>query len=180
MRTDSAMTPVLTVAYDANGNTLSDPSGKQYSWDFENRMVSATLPSSGTVTFKYDPWGRRIYKSSPTWTGIFAYDGVSLIETINSSGSEAASYTQGPLIDEPLAELRGSTTDYYAADGLGSITSLTSSTGTLANTYTYDSFGNLANSTGTLRNPFQYAGREFDQETGIYYYRARYYDPRLN
>lgn len=88
-----------------------------------------------------------------------------------------ASYTQTRTIDETLAELRGSTTDYYEADGLGSTTSLSSATGAVANTYTYDSFGNTTASTGTLRNYFQYTGREFDPETGIYEYRARYYDP---
>ena len=39
------------------------------------------------------------------------------------------------------------------------------------------SFGKLTNSSGTLTNPFQYTGRELDSETGLYYYRARYYDP---
>ena len=163
--------------YDANGNTLSDPSGKSYSWDFENRLTQAVVPGTGTVTFKYDPFGRRIYKSSPSFTGIFAYDGDNLIETTNASGGEVASYTQTQKIDEPLAELRGSTSDYYEADGLGSITSLSSSAGAVANTYTYDSFGNVTNFTGTLRNPFQYTGRESDPETGLYYNRARYYDP---
>jgi len=38
---DSATTPCFTVAYDANGNTLSDPSGKSYTWDFENRLTQA-------------------------------------------------------------------------------------------------------------------------------------------
>jgi len=47
----------------------------------------------------------------------------------------------------------------------------------LANTLTCDSFGNVTKSTGTLRNPFNYTAREFDSETGLYYYRARYYDP---
>ncbi len=163
--------------YDANGNTLSDPSGKSYSWDFENRLIQAVVPGTGTVAFKYDPFGRRIYKSSPTFTGIFVYDGANLTETVNASGSEVARYTPTQEIDETLAELRGSTTDYYEADALGSITSLSSSAGALANTYTYDSFGNLTNSTGTVRNPFQFTGREFDPETGIDYYRARYYNP---
>src|ERR1700728_1341887 len=93
-------------ALDANGNTLSDPSGKSYTWDFENRLLSSTVPGTGTVTFKYDPFGRRIYKSSPTWTGAFAYDGNNLIETMNSSGTVVARYTQGPTIDQPLAEFR--------------------------------------------------------------------------
>jgi RHS repeat-associated protein len=167
---------VLEIAIDANGNTLSDPSGKQYTWDFENRLIQVVVPGTGTVTFKYDPLGRRIYKQSPNFTGTFVYDGPTLIETVNASGIEVASYTQGLNIDEPLAMLRGTTTDYYAADGLGSITSLTSSAGAVADTYTYDSFGNVTTSTGTLRNPFLYAGREYDNETSLYFNRARYYD----
>ena len=47
----------------------------------------------------------------------------------------------------------------------------------MAQTYTYDSFGNQTASSGSLTNPFQYTGRELDTETGLYYYRARYYDP---
>ena len=129
------------------------------------------------MAFKYDPFGRRIYKQSPSFTSIFVYDGDNLLETLNASGSEVASYTQTQKIDETLAEMRSSTTDYYESDALGSITSLSNSTGVLANTYTYDSFGNTTASTGTLPNYFQYTGREFDTETGIYFYRARYFDP---
>ncbi len=73
--------------------------------------------------------------------------------------------------------LRSSATSYYDADGLGSITSLSSSAGALAQTYGYDSFGKQTSSSGSLTNPFQYTARELDAETGLYYYRARYYDP---
>jgi hypothetical protein len=130
------------------------------------------VPGTGTVTFKYDPFGRRIYKSSPTWTGIFLYDRDNLIETVNGSGTELSGYNGGPWIDEALSELRAGTSSYDQQDGLGSVTSLSNSTGTLANTYSYDSFGNLTNSTGTLGNPFQFTGREFDSETGLRYYRS--------
>jgi YD repeat-containing protein len=93
--------------------------------------LAANVPNSGgTVTFKYDPFGRRIEKISPNATSIFVYDGDNLVETANASGGEVARYTQGPNIDEPLAMQRGSTADYYEADGLGSITSLTASNGT--------------------------------------------------
>jgi RHS repeat-associated protein len=162
--------------YDNNGNTLSDASGKSYTWDFDNRMVSSVVPATGTVTFKYDPFGRRIYKSSPNFTGIFAYDGFNLIQTMNSGGTVVSRYTLTQNIDEPLAEVRSGANSYYEADGLGSITSLSSSTGSVMNTYTYDSFGNVTNSTGTLGNPFSYTGREFDGQTGLYFNRARYYD----
>lgn len=128
-------------------------------------------------TFKYDPFGRRNYKSSSAATSIYAYDGDNLIEETNSSGGVVARYTQTQNIDESLAMLRSSVTSYYNADGLGSVTSLTNSAGAAAQTYTYDSFGNVTASSGSLTNPFQYTGRESDPETGLYYYRARYYDP---
>src|SRR5438105_6967148 len=132
--------------------------------------------SGGTVSFKYDPFGRRIQKSGPGGMVNYLYDGANLLEEIDNSGNVLAKYTQGKEIDEALAELRSSTTSYYEADGLGTITSLSNSAGALANTYTYDSYGKLTASTGTLANPFQYTGREFDSETAAYYYRARYFD----
>src|SRR5271156_4793980 len=73
--------------------------------------------------------------------------------------------------------LRGGATSFYNPDALGSVTSLSNSAGSIANTYTYDSFGKLTASTGSLVNPFRYTARESDTETGLYYYRARYYDP---
>jgi RHS repeat-associated protein len=129
-------------------------------------------------SFKYDPFGRRIYKSSSSGTSIYAYDGVNLVEEANSSGAAVARYTQqGINTDEPLAMLRSSTTSYYEADGLGSVTSLSNGAGSLAQTYTFDSFGNQTASTGSLTNPFRYTAREFDTETALYYMRTRYFDP---
>jgi RHS repeat-associated protein len=167
--------------YDANGNTTSktDSTGTtQYSWDFENRLVSVALPGSGgTVSFKYDPFGRRIYKSSSSGTSIYAYDGFNLAEEVNSTGTAAARYTQTQNVDEPLAMLRSGTTSYYQADGLGSVTSLSNASGALAQTYTFDSFGNLVAASGSIVNNFRYTGRELHSETNLYYYRSRYCDP---
>ncbi len=176
-------TPSTTYTYDNDGNLMTKVNSAgttQYFWDYENRMTSVTLPGSGgTVSFKYDPFGRRIYKSSSSATSVYAYDGDNLIEETNSSGTAVARYSQGLNIDEPLAMLRSATTSFYQADGLGSITSLSSGAGALAQTYTFDSFGNQTASSGSLTNPFQYTARESDPETGLYYYRARYYDPNV-
>jgi RHS repeat-associated protein len=169
-------TPSGSYTYDANGNTLSDPSGKSYSWDFENRLTQAVVPGTGTTIFKYDPFGRRIQKSGPLGTTNYLYDGENIIEEIDSAGNLLSRYTQSAWMDQPLSELRSGATSYYEADGLNSVTSLSSSVGALASTYTYDSFGKLTASTGTLTNPFRYTARESDLETGIYDYRARYYD----
>jgi RHS repeat-associated protein len=62
---------------------------------------------------------------------------------------------------------------YYIADGLGSIVKLTDSVGNMVNEYVYDSFGN----TEGITNPYTYTTREWDAESGLYYYRIRYYDP---
>lgn len=173
-------TPNTTYTYDSNGNTLTSVTGSNtttYTWDFENRLTSVTLPGSGgTVSFKYDPFGRRIYKSSSAGTSIFAYDGPNLIEETNSSGGIVARYSQTERVDEPLAILRSGTTSHYEQDGLGSVTSLSNTAGALAQTYAFDSFGNQTASSGSLINSFRYTAREFDTETNLYYYRARYYD----
>ena len=173
-------TPSTTFTYDNNGNTLTktDSSGvRTYNWDFDNQLTSVVLPGSGgTVTFKYDPFGRRIQKSSASGTTIYVYDGTNGVEEMDQSANVLARYAQGAGIDEPLAEFRSGSTAYYEQDGLGSVTSLSNSTTALANTYTYDTFGNLTASAGTTVNPFQYTGRDYDPETGLRYYRARYYD----
>jgi len=164
--------------YDANGNTLSDASGKQYTWDFENRLMQAVVPGAngGTTSFKYDPFGRRIYKSSSSGTSIYVYDGDNEVEEVTSSGVVVARYAHGRDIDQPLAMLRSGATSYYEADGLGSVTSLSNGSGSIAQTYAYDAFGNATGSQGSLTNSFRYTAREFDTETNLYYYRARYYD----
>jgi RHS repeat-associated protein len=172
--------PSTAYTYDNNGNTASktDSTGTtNYTWDYENRLVSVTLSGSGgTVNFKYDPSGRRIEKTSSSTTSIYAYDDANLIEETNAVGGATATYAQGHGVDEPLAMLRSGTTSYYDADGLSSVTSLTNGAGALAQAYTFDSFGKQTTSSGSLTNPFQYTGREFDSDSGLYYSRARYYD----
>ena len=177
-------TSAAMYTYDNNGNTISKTTTAgttSYTWDFENRLASVTLPGTGgTVNFKYDPFGRRIEKIAPTsGTTVYAYDGDNVTEELGGGGNLLAHYTQNAGIDEPLAITGTGGTYFSHADGLGSITSLTSGSGQLANSYVYDSFGNLTASTGAVTNPFQYTGREFDSETGLYYYRARFYDPAV-
>lgn len=121
-----------TYTYDDNGNTRTKTDGTgttTYNWDFKNRLMSVQLPNSTTVTFKYDPFGRRIQKNSTN----YVYDGASLVEEVDSSENLLAHYSQGATIDEPLSELRSGAITYYHQDGLGSVTSLSSVGGTLAN-----------------------------------------------
>jgi len=79
---------------------------------------------------------------------------------------------------------RGFNTLYYHADGLGSIVALTDPSGAVVERYIYDAFGNATitdalgdpRTTALFNNPYLYTSRELDPESGLYYYRARYYD----
>ena len=144
-------------------------------WGCEESSEKTAVGSG--VSFKYDPFGRRIDKTTSSTTSIYAYDKDNLTEETNSSGAVVARYAQTEDIDEPLAILRSSATSYYEADALGSVTSLSNGAGALAQTYSFDSFGNQTASSGSLTNTLRYTGREFDTETSLYFYRARYYDP---
>jgi RHS repeat-associated protein len=146
-------------------------------WGCEESSEKTAVGSG--VTFKYDPFGRRIEKTSSAGTSIYAYDKNNLIEETNSSGTVVARYAQGLKMDEELAMLRSGTTSYYEVDGLGTATSLSNAAGALAQTYTFDSFGNLTASSGSLTNPFRYTGREWDTETNLQFSRFRYYDPSV-
>jgi RHS repeat-associated protein len=66
----------------------------------------------------------------------------------------------------------------YPKDGLGSVTELTNSTGSVIRTYRYNGFGDIYSQSGIFEQPFTFTGREYDSESGFYYYRARYYDPK--
>jgi len=174
---DSNQSSTLGCKPNGNTRTKTDSTGTTtYNWDFENRLASVQLPNSTTVTFKYDPFGTRIQKNGTSTTN-YTYDGASVIEEVDQSENLLAKYSQGAGIDEPLSELRSGAINYYEQDGLGSVTSLSNLGGALANTEVYDSFGNLTSSSGALTNPYQYTGRDYDPETGLRYYRARYYDP---
>jgi RHS repeat-associated protein len=174
-------------SYDSNGNTLTKDDGTgttQYTWDFENRLTQIALPgATGAATFQYDPFGRRIQKTFTvngiTSTTNYLYDGANIIEEVDDNGNQVARFSQGPGIDQPLSMTRGGVTSFYQQDGLGSVTSLSNSGGGTTDTYTYDAFGNLTGSMESTVNPFRYTGREFDAETGLYYYRARYYNPQI-
>ncbi len=95
-------------------------------------------------------------------------------------------FVHGPGVGNHLAAVFGDTLAggehyYYHVDGLGSVTAVTNGAGEELATNRYDSFGKLVAQTGSLpfASTYTYTGREWDAEAGLYYYRARYYDPSL-
>ena len=68
---------------------------------------------------------------------------------------------------------------YYHFDGLGSVVALSNSNGDSCQSYQYSVYGQVAASDPNHPNPYMFTGRRFDIETGLYYYRARYYNPHI-
>jgi RHS repeat-associated protein len=92
-------------------------------------------------------------------------------------------YIYGPSVDEPICmiEAAGSYagTYYYHFDALGSVVGLTNSSGNTVEVYEYDVYGRLGATDASHPNRILFTGREYDKETGLYYYRARYYNPQI-
>jgi RHS repeat-associated protein len=170
--------------YDKNGNLagkVTSDGKTTYTWDFENRLTKVTTPDGTVVTFAYDPLGRRIEKqgtgNGDTTTIHYFYDDENILFDYDDTGAVGNRYTHGPGGDEHLAVATGKDTYFYHADGLGSVTALTDSSGKAVQTYQYDSFGNLKDQKNRVKQPYTYTGREWDKETGLYLMGVRYYDP---
>ena len=169
--------------YDAAGNiqTRTDPCGATtYTWNVKGELtqLNGFTPTCQTVTasFTYDTLGRRLTKTINGITTAFTYDGLTPIQ--ERQGATTVNLLTGPGIDEYLARSDGTTTRYFLPDHLGSTIALVDNAGSLTTRYTYSPFGDTTQTGEGSTNPFQYTGRENDN-TGLYYYRARYYDPRL-
>jgi RHS repeat-associated protein len=156
-------------------------------WDSESRLVQAKLVKDGavlrTVSFKYDPFDRRIEKkvidSVGTIIRTYFYEGEDIVlEYVNNgTTSTKIQYVHGPGVDQPLAMIRGGQSYFFHADGLGSIVAMTDANKNIVQRYRYESFGMLTPQQPGFDNAYTYTAREWDKEIGLYYYRARYYDP---
>jgi RHS repeat-associated protein len=167
----------ITFGYDLNGNqtSRSGSPARTYVWDVENRLAAARDNAINVASFEYDPLGRRVAKTTSAGLTRFAYDGEDILVEQGPSGT--FTYLHGPGIDEPLArEAAGGVRTYYHADGLGSIVKRTDASGNVIASHSYDSFGQT---TVAPLSGVAFTSREWDAESGLYYYRARYYDPKI-
>jgi RHS repeat-associated protein len=182
--------------YDTNGNLLTwfPANGKStYTYDSENRLLTAAVAGSATATisYDYDALGRR---ASKTVTGLgttsYLLDGDEEIAE-SSGGIVLRHYVTGPGVDDRVARAETSATtnppkSYYHTNHQGSVIAATDAAGNAAaigcaagvtcQRMSYDEYGSGSAATG---EQFGFAGRRFDPETGLYYYRARYYSPQL-
>ena len=174
----------FTYTYDANGNLATKTSKTNpsevttYTWDAQDQLIKIDFPDSTTATYKYDGIGRRIEKNVNGTITRYVYDGEDILLEYDGTNTFVSRYTHGDRTDQPLMVQRaGVGFFYYHVDHQGSIRNLTDSSGTIANSYMYDSYGQRLSATESVIQPYAYTGREQDPESGLYYYRARHYDP---
>ena len=187
-------------SYDLNGNLTNDGTYKYY-YDYENRLTDVNDQSNNRVaSYKYDFAGRRIKRTVYGETDKiteYCYDGDQIIDEydyndVSENYELARVFIYGQGIDEPIcmvdaSDVQEGSVYWYHYDGLGSVVALSNNNGILAECYEYDVFGQptIYDANGTeisqsaVSNPYLFTGRRYDSETGLYYYRARYYSPEI-
>jgi RHS repeat-associated protein len=174
----SAETAAFT--YDADGNRITKASHggtTTYFYDSANRLIQVGSRRQA-VTFEYDGDGNRIAQGAASYVNDVA---TPLPVVLLESGPRGATdYVYGL---GRIAQTTGWTAYFYQYDALASVVGLTDRTGHLTTSYSYDPWGNAEllfppERLGTT-NEFGFTGEALDPETGLYYLRARYYDPKI-
>src|SRR5262249_13877319 len=185
--------------YDNEGNLIRRTDTvtgavRQFQWDERNRLVAVIDQDAGghetqRVLFSYDVFGRRISEEikhpADDVLREFVYDRDNvLLQFVGPAGMQTAQlearYLFGPAVDQILAQEDASgNVTWLLTDQLGSIRDVVDNAGLVLDHIIYDSFGNVTSQTHPLAGlRYLFAGREFDGSVGLYYNRARYYDPR--
>jgi RHS repeat-associated protein len=191
-RTDAGQT--RSYAYDQAGNLVSTVRAgvsTTYGYDALNRLVSVRQGSTLIARYAYDVLGRRIAKrvySSASGGAVaytrFVYHGDQVAFETDSAGTLGLRYTWGLGTDDLVGVRNAGGNQYYVVqDKLGSVRGLYRQDGTWWMRQSFAPYGGLLTRDTTTVGasvPLRYGwtGREFDAETGWYYFRARYYDPQ--
>jgi RHS repeat-associated protein len=108
----------------------------------------------------------------------FVYDRDHILLSFDNNNNLTHRFLYGPVLDMVLADDSNGNILWTLADNLGTVRDLVNSGGVVQNHRKYDSFGNITSqSNAGITTRFGYTGREFDPDTGLYFYRSRYYDP---
>jgi RHS repeat-associated protein len=182
---------ISSESYDANGNVTQEANGNSHTYDSQNHLLTMTNGTT-SVTMIYDAFGNRVAKTvNGVTTQYLVEDDVNptglpqVVEELTGSfgaGVVTRTYTYGlQRISQNLSPaVSGNSTwtpSFYVYDGGGSVRQLTNSNGTVTDEYEYDAYGNSFTKSGTTPNNYLYRGEQYDADLGLYYLRARYYNP---
>jgi RHS repeat-associated protein len=173
---------ISSETYDANGNVIKEANGNTHTYDSQNHMTSMTNGAT-VVTMIYDGDGNRVSKTVNGITTQYLVDDLNptglpqvVEEVVN--GAVTRQYTYGlQRISQQQFINSTWTSSFYVYDGAGSVRQLTDSTGKVTDEYEYDAYGNSFTKSGTTPNNYLYRGEQYDLDLGLYYLRARYYNP---
>jgi RHS repeat-associated protein len=180
---------VYNYEYDPEGNRksrtlIADNSVELYTWDYRNRLTAIVSQTSmtGTVTrtvgYEYDVDDQRVKKTVDGVVENYYIDRNQIAFVTDGSGVETFHYLYGLNVDSVMAQDSSTGMLWSLADRLGSIDTLTDKDGNVVDKRTFDSFGRVLNQTNpSVSFRYGYTAREQDLESGLNYYRARYYDP---
>ena len=162
-------------AYDNLGNPTTYRN-MPCEWE-KGRQLKSITDGTNTVTFTYDEFGERISKTAGGITTNYVYENGKLLREI--TGSEKIDFIYGA---EGIIGIRIGNENYlYRKNVYGDVTEIYSDNGTLVGKYSYTAFGECivkVNEGGIAeKNPIRYRGYYYDEETGLYYLKSRYYDP---
>ncbi|MGC1121932.1 MAG: RHS repeat-associated core domain-containing protein, partial [Candidatus Methanofastidiosia archaeon] len=169
--------------YDGNGNTLSkitDTDEWLYQYDGADRLTEVKRNSEIAGVYTYNGNGQRIKKiewnpdSQQYETIVYLYSQGNIHFEKNLTTGLDALYIYGPT--GKIAKKVGEETTYYHTDHLGSTRLVTDTTGSPITAVGYHPFGE-SEITGE-KERYVFTGQETDS-TGLYYYKARYYDPEI-
>jgi RHS repeat-associated protein len=168
--------------FDADGNLVRMEKDQKdvtlYSYDAANRLLQVT-PTAGLPTvYGYNGDGQRVRLQDSTGTTSFIYDGAEVLAEVSDSGQLSVAYTRMPS-GRLISQLRSGKTYWYHLDGLGSTIALTDGTNRVVNQYAYDEWGNQGSSTESVFNRYTFTGQAWDASSGLYNYKARYYNPQI-
>jgi RHS repeat-associated protein len=194
-------------SYDLNGNLLSDGT-RYFVYDDENELISVTVSNAWQSQFVYDGKMRRRIEKDYSWNTSswletneihFIYDGNLVIQERDVNNNPQVTYTRGNDLSGTLQRAGGIgsllartvngqpiggssfANAYYHADGNGNVTMLIYSNQLTAAKYLYDPFGSTLSMSGPLAgaNRYQFSSKEWNANSGLYYYLYRFYDPNL-
>ena len=171
---------VNTETYDNNGNTTQLANGNTFAYDAENHLTSM---NGGAVSIVYDGDGNRVSKTVGGVTTQYLVDDMTptgyaqVVEELQG-GAVTRQYTYGlQRISETQLISNVWTTSFYGYDGGGNVRNLTNTAGAITDNYEYDAFGNSFSTGAKTPSNYLYRGEQYDSDLGLYYLRARYYNP---